>query len=86
LQTALVEANCWLELKSPADLNRARRAYIAVPGAEAIASSGSYVVDERETGALIVNPVIDEVVSVEGIEKVKAKLEIHSFSDLRILR
>ena len=76
-----------LELDSGSNLDRSRGTYATVPGAKAISATSSYVIDEGETGALVVDVSRRiKVMLVKRVEECKANLEVSSFADPCVFR
>jgi hypothetical protein len=76
-----------LELDAGTDLDRSGRTDSAGPSAKAIGATGSYVIDEGETRALVVDVSGRiKVMLVKRVEERNAKLEVSSFADPCILR
>ena len=68
-------------------MDRPRRTDAAAPSAKAICATSSYVINEGETRALVVDVSSRiEVVLVKRIEEGKANLEVPSFADSRVFR
>ena len=73
-----------LELKSRTNLNGTWRADGLVPTTKVGATN---VVVERETRALVIYVGgIEEVMLVKGVEELKAKLKVHTLSQICVFR